>query len=140
MRLDLIAFVVVGLALLLGFVLQFLDLKGRGIVYALGAAGALLGLPTLYRMRRTKLRRHIERRLRRLREQAERLTALEHDFGAETPSLVHARQALERARIDGLRQLAEIEAEGRMPLSDAREYARRLSVVDLEAYFPSGTT
>ncbi|MDZ4699065.1 MAG: hypothetical protein SH809_05105 [Rhodothermales bacterium] len=29
-------------------------IKGRGLVYAFGAFGALFGLPTLYRMRKTR--------------------------------------------------------------------------------------
>jgi hypothetical protein len=134
MRYDILVFAVVGFLLMAGFILQFLDLKGRGIVYALGAFGALLGLPTLYRMRKTRLKRHIEQRLRRLDEQALHVDALAAEFAPVASALDRTRTALQRARTDGLRQLAEIDAEARMPLAEAREYARRLSVEQLEGY------
>ncbi len=134
MRIDILVFTALGLLLLAGFVLQFLDIKGRGIVYALGAFGALFGLPTLYRMRKTRLKRHIERRLCRLNEQSQRIDTLAAEFAPVDFALDRTRNALQRARTDGLRQLAEIEAEARMPLAEAREYARRLSKEQLEGY------
>ncbi|MEZ4701999.1 MAG: hypothetical protein R2834_16825 [Rhodothermales bacterium] len=136
MRYDILVFSAIGVFLLAGFAIQFLDLKGRGILYAFGALGALVGLPTLYRMRKTKLKRSIERRLRALNTQQLRLDELATLY-ANAPSIARTREALLRARADGLRQIAEIEAEARMPLAEAREYARLLTRVDLEAYAPS---
>lgn len=136
MRYDILVFALLAVFLLGGFAAQFLDLKGRGPLYALAALGALLGLPTLYRMRRTRLRRSIEERLAGLEQQQLSLDQLTQRYG--DPAMARTREALTRVRTDSLRQLAEIEAEARMPLAAAREYARRLGMEELEGYVKRG--
>ena len=106
-----IALIVIGAAILIGVLIQFRLLSPKGIIFAVAAIGAVVGLYFLQGGKRKAILKELKKKEKELKVQEKRLEELEKQHNLSNKEVQEAQDALEREKAKYQKQILLIDAE-----------------------------
>ena len=106
-----IALVVVGVIILLGLLIQFRLTSAAGVVFALAAVGAVIGLSLCANARRKRLLADLKKREDQLGEQEKKLEQLLKEYELSQREIEEAQEAIRRDKVAYMKRVLVIDAE-----------------------------
>jgi Skp family chaperone for outer membrane proteins len=131
MGIDIIIFVAIGLAILIGFLKQFGVLSGKGLLFTIAGVSAVFGVSIFLNARKSRIKREIKEREGKLKKQEKKVKEMMDEYQETRGELAVLNTEIERARLDAARRLAEIEAEKEVGIEAAIERANTMTTEDL---------
>ncbi len=130
---DIIIFIAIGLAILVGFLKQFGVLSGIGLIFTIAGITALFGLSIFLNSRKSRIKREIKEKEGQLRTQEKKVEEMMDEYEENKEELETLNKDIERARLDAARRLTEIEAEKEIGIEAAIEKANTMPTDELLA-------
>lgn len=130
---DIIIFIAIGLAILVGFLKQFGVLSGKGLIFTIAGITALFGLSIFLNSRKSRIKREIKEKEGLLRKQEKKVEEMMDEYEENKEELETLNKDIERARLDAARRLTEIEAEKEIGIEAAIEKANTMPTDELLA-------
>lgn len=130
---DIIIFIAIGLAILVGFLKQFGVLSGKGLIFTIAGVTALFGLSIFLNSRKSRIKREIKAKEGQLRKQEKKVNEMMDEYAENKEELETLNKEIERARLDAARRLTEIEAEKEAGIEAAIEKANTMPADELLA-------
>lgn len=106
-----IALIVIGAAILIGVLIQFRLLSPKGIIFAVAAIGAAVGLYFLQGGKRKALLKELKKKEKELKVQEKRLEELQRIHNLSNKEVQEAKEALDGGKVEYKKQILLIDAE-----------------------------
>ena len=106
-----IALIVIGAAILIGVLIQFRLLSPKGIIFAVAAIGAVVGLYFLQGGKRKALLKELKKKEKELKVQEKRLEELQRIHNLSNKEVQEAKEALDGGKVKYKKQILLIDAE-----------------------------
>lgn len=106
-----IALIAIGAAILIGVLIQFRLLSPKGIIFAVAAIGAVLGIYFLQSGKRRAFLKELKKKEKELKGQEKRLEELKKQHELSNKEVQEAQAALEREKAKYQKQILLIDAE-----------------------------
>lgn len=130
---DIIIFIAIGLAILVGFLKQFGVLSGKGLIFTIAGITALFGLSIFLNARKSRIKQEIKEKEGQLKKQEKKVKEMMEEYTDNKEELETLNTEIERARLDAARRLTEIEAEKEIGIEAAIEKANTMPTDELLA-------
>jgi len=106
-----IALIVIGAAILIGVLIQFRLLSPKGIIFAVAAIGAVVGLYFLQGGKRKALLKELKKKEKELKVEEKRLEELQRIHNLSNKEVQEAKEALDGGKVKYKKQILLIDAE-----------------------------
>ena len=106
-----IALIIIGAAILIGVLIQFRLLSPKGIIFAVAAIGAVVGLYFLQGGKRKALLKELKKKEKELKVQEKRLEELQRIHNLSNKEVQEAKEALDGGKVKYKKQILLIDAE-----------------------------
>jgi len=106
-----IALIVIGAAILIGVLIQFRLLSPKGIIFAVAAIGAVLGIYFLQSGKRRAFLKELKKKEKELKGQEKRLEELKKQHELSNKEVQEAQDALDKEKAKYQKQILLIDAE-----------------------------
>jgi len=123
--------IAVGLVAVIFFLKQFGILKGKGLVYAIAGAAAILGFSIFQSWRKNKIDAEFKKREEELKKKEEDVKELKKVVALSDQEVQKAEAALNQERGEFAKKIVQIEVEKEKSIEEAEEEISNMSISDL---------
>jgi len=123
--------IAVGLVAVIFFLKQFGILKGKGLVYAIAGAAAILGFSIFQSWRKNKIDAEFKKREEELKKKEEDVKELKKVVALSDQEVQKAEAALNQERGEFAKKIVQIEAEKEKSIEEAEEEISNMSISEL---------
>ncbi len=123
--------IAVGLVAVIFFLKQFGILKGKGLVYAIAGAAAILGFSIFQSWRKNKIDAEFKKREEELKKKEEDVKELKKAVALSDEQVQKAEAALNQERGEFAKKIVQIEAEKEKSIEEAEEEISNMSISEL---------
>ena len=107
MRIDIIIFIAIGLAILIGFLKQFGILSGKGLIFTIAGCAAIFGWSMFVNGRRSRIKQKIKEEEKRLKAQEKKVKEMMVAYEENKEEIEQLQAVIERARLDAAKRTFE---------------------------------